>query len=1666
MHPVAPRIDVPASLVDRVRTLFDANKPLTALAAAEGYPLDRWPWGPPAVLATRMLTWLGADRSAARLAILNHRHAPWHDEARLYHLFFLQESRGPLASLHATQRLLREHAFTDDPAIRFDVLSQLALLLSIYRDFSSALAVIDEALAAVPDRPWMAAIKAAVLAAADRRAEAIEWADRALEIRPGYRLAVLQKTDSLVQLGRPAEAVALLEAELAATEVAAYAGLLQVIASEREDATAALAALDEWRRRQPLLENRGLQSYHARRADLLLRLGDLSGAREAAALSALPFQTAMAERLADPGAADRRRVRLDVPFVRQHHLTCAPATLAALAAYWDRPTDQLSIADTICYDGTPHFHQRTWAEQNGFAVAEFTVTYAVTKALIDAGLPFALSTSDPDSSHLQAVIGYDDRNGVVIMRDPMSSHFTEAIAEPFYARFAATGPHGMIIVPREQAARLEAIPLPDRPLHDLLHSLTMSLEAHQRDEAGRCLDALARAAPDHRITERARLCLAGYDGDPRGEERAATRLHEMFPGDQWATFTHFRLRSRTASHAESIALLDGICLAKDAAPIFELQRAFQLAADGRQLARTEKSFRRYLRLVPQDAAALSGLADTLAAANRHAEALEVRRLAATVDDTNEVTAGRYFSTCQQLNRAAEGLDFLLARFEQYGGKSAGPAIAVFQAYEALERRDEGFRILDAAVARRPDDGVLQLFLADALGTVGRLTEARDALDKAAPRVSRLQWLRRAAVLSARISDNAAARRHWEELLRLSPLDIEAQRAVVSLTAESDGVDAALARLESLTSEHPGFHPLLELRSEWYLHAGRFAAAATTLRRISVAFPLADWPYRGLSHVLSLQGNHAEAVAAAREAIERAPHLTYSHGQLGEALVAARDFPAAAAAFRRSLALSIDNAASMRGLLEACSDAASRLDAIAFLRRELVSQTIMGAGVLNFRTVARPHLEPAELLAILEEARAARPDLTETWTALTEELIDRGEFDAARAQAAAMLARFPYAIPAHRLRAMVEQLSGNLPAAEAAWREGLRIVPGWTFAMRCLGEAQEGLGRPDEAAAVYRRAIDSAPLEAANHGMLADVLWRTTRREEALESVRHAAVIEPGYEWAWAKLREWADVLGRADAAFDAARELTRRRPAEPRSWLILAETALVSQDFGRAASAIEEGLAVAPANVALWDLRAVVLFNQGDLVGALAACAPPVFAGHVPRELTGRRFWLLLQAGHMDAAGAEIDACLADQPDYVFARGLRYDIHMRRAEFAAARQHAEQLVRLTQGDSLAYGRLAETWLGERRLAEAIPSLRRALALDPSFAYAVRHLLDHAASTNDHAGVDQLLDHARRFCDSAFAARSEVIARVACKQKDRLAAPLADLLRMENVPLETADEVVAAVLEADPKRAGRVLDQAIADGVVRSGSLVRAWACRRQHPPHSIARRLRTAALPAELAAEGWEALLLRLDASTIEWFLSWNASHYRDNRLWAAAGARLTSLGLRKAAGRWFSGWRKHPALEPVMLIDAIHALEAHQGPLASAPLRRLLMDAPTTFRDRYLHAVGLAWTEAWEGRHESARQLLAGIEPKTLVAYYEAVYHFTQVLLAVADDEGPSAARRDAVQDHWSRAVAVCAAYGGDLGLLSYKRITARQASRHPDAASLKRHARMSLWEWLRRLF
>lgn len=221
----------------------------------------------------------------------------------------------------------------------------------------------------------------------DRYAEGLAAARRALELRPWYRPGVQHAAHMLQLLDRDAEALDLQEeaaGRLQSGPVVMQLAMLQTELGRHADAR---QTWDRLAGLSPLAEDDFLRFIAARRSDAAYYCGDLDAALALAKESKNPFHEATAEKLEQArSAGGGRRHLLPVGFVRQHHMTCAPATLSALSRFRSMPVERLPLSEAVCYDGTPAHGERSWAGQNGYLAREFTLSWAAAVALLDRGV--------------------------------------------------------------------------------------------------------------------------------------------------------------------------------------------------------------------------------------------------------------------------------------------------------------------------------------------------------------------------------------------------------------------------------------------------------------------------------------------------------------------------------------------------------------------------------------------------------------------------------------------------------------------------------------------------------------------------------------------------------------------------------------------------------------------------------------------------------------------------------------------------------------------------------------------------------------------------------------------------------------------------------------------------------------------------------------------------------------------------------------------------------------------------------------------------------------------------------------------------------------------------------------------------------------------------------
>ena len=1559
-------------LIERVDELCKKALFAQAHAASRGAPpLAEWRGPRALVTASRLAHHLGAPALSERLALRAYRAAPRDGEVLSLWSFTLISARGPYEAFRRLGALTLEP--DTPPEARAHLTRARAVEAAALRDMETAHALLAQAEREHPPGADGAVDRAAVLQREDRFEDALAVVREALSGAPLHRRLVLVAARLCTQLDRREEAIELLAQADAALESGEVASLRATLLAEAQRWEEARRSIDRAEALYPLLEDPERRRLAGMRSDAAYHLGDIETAITEADRSGHPFLTRMAARLRERG--EGKRVRIEVGFVQQHHLTCVPATLAILARAFGRPAEHLEIAEAICYDGTPAHSERRWADEHGFVTRELTVTWPSAVALLDRGVPFVLTTSFAASGHAQAVIGYDERRGVLDVRDPFVPVVVEAAAEPFLEGFRATGPRGLVIVPREEAARLDGLDLPDAPLYDTLHRLERALADHDRLAAITARDALLRDAPGHLLAIRGRRAVAAYDADAAGVAAAAEAQLALFPGDASAELTVISTMEQTASREERIRRLEAVLERGPAEVIFVERLAAELSADARERPRAARLLRRALRVGSEHAEAYARLAEIYAEEGRAEEALTLFRFAACVEPTEEAGARAYFGAALQRGRAAEALALLTRRVDELGDRSGVPAITLSGALEMLDRHGEALAVLDRALGRRPADGELLLAAARAHARYAELDRARDLLAAAEGRARRASWLRVAAYVAERggAPDEAAAR--MREVLLEEPFAEDAHRAVALRASVSEGAEAARAHVDAACDRFPHHRALHRLRVE-LLATDAPETQEAAIRALLALEPGSAWAKRELALCLLRQRRLPAARAALAEARAIEPAAAATSLVAARIARADRDRAGAREALREAVRRAPDSTEAIVELAGTSRTAAEAEDDLAFLDREVLAASATGAGVLAYYAAARRARSPDAIAARLEALRAARRDLPEVTFVAIHNLIDLGRFAEARPLAEELTTRFPLLAQGWMERASVHRIHGELDAEIEALGRALALGRGHPAPILQLARAW--LRRdPARARTLLEEAVAASPRDPALLSALADRLWDAGEREAARARLIEATAAAPGSSAAWAQLAGACEALGDPDGALVLARTAAERRPWDAAVRVCVGDLALSCGDMEEARTAAEAALALEPDLLDAHDLRARVLTQMGRLDDALAACSPEVFAdGGPPLELGGRAAVIDALAGRVSQAVARLDELVAMSPGYAFAWGQLVLFHRRHQRLEHERAAAEALVRATTQAS-ACAALADACLSMGDSAGAIEACQRAVALDPEHAPTSFALVDLLLDARDTARAGAALAR----ISPHFAPHDLTSRRVRLALLTRGFAAAAEEARplffQADANESTLYEVTNLLGEIDLARTSDLLDGLLgASGVhPEVGAL---WVKVRATRGYDLdASQL--GYLAVERAALGRRAVVAAFHVagrSPLPFSALWLAFVLRricadDVHCWAAAGAAFEAVGQHLLAAAWLGRWRRRAGVEPFMLAPLVSALRAWMRTLRATAVSRHALTLPAD-ASAPLHRAWVAFEDAIAGDHAAAERHLA----------------------------------------------------------------------------------------------
>lgn len=275
---------------------------------------------------------------------------------------------------------------------------------------------------------------------------------------------------------------------------------------------------------------------------------------------------------------------------------------------------------------------------------------------------------------------------------------------------------------------------------------------------------------------------------------------------------------------------------------------------------------------------------------------------------------------------------------------------------------------------------------------------------------------------------------------------------------------------------------------------KLADARALAAPFAAAYPQMFAAQRTLGLVLHDSGEHAAAGEALRRAGELLPEHPFVWRELGDALSAAGDTSGAQFAYLQHGRFAADpRIAEALAMLRNGQEARGKTQLEAFLARYPTDVTALVA-------LAEAHArlnDPAGAESMLRRALSLAPKFGHARQSLTQLLLGLGRYDEALAEAESLAADNADATNPKRLLAAVFVAIGEFERAIALHEQLLAADPQQAGAWVDYGHALKTVGRAEEGAVAYKRAISIAPDLGEAYWSLANLkTWRFSEADVA------------------------------------------------------------------------------------------------------------------------------------------------------------------------------------------------------------------------------------------------------------------------------------------------------------------------------------------------------------------------------------------------------------------------------------------------------------------------------------------------------------------------------------------------------------------------------------------
>ncbi|MGB0372857.1 MAG: tetratricopeptide repeat protein [Opitutales bacterium] len=909
-----------------------------------------------------------------------------------------------------------------------------------------------------------------------------------------------------------------------------------------DEASNAVSRLDKL---TALPESLVLEYQTPLKAELSFELGKVEDSLKFAEAAKLPYWDIWMRNVKSAPPDAKRRV-LDVPFIKQAHLNCVPASISSISAYFGHPIDQNEIARDLTYDGTRDSTERAWLEARGWTVREFLVDWDTTRRLIDLGLPFALTTRDLYASHMQVIMGYDHRQGTYLIREPGSPLKSEWLARESEKRYQTNGMRGLLILPPDHLNNYEEIVLPEEESYAITFKFHQFLIQHDPAAATQELEKLGKLGESERLIALARLRLAQYNQDTESQQNAIASILEQFPEDPYYVHLSAYCLRNLGRETECRSVLRNIIqnAEKKSPPPhhIHLLLAEYLVKDFRYSGELRRLLRHVQNVTYHNSNTFWILSNHYLNLEDFETAKQCARFSSTLSYYNEFYAENYYIKARRCGNPSEGISYLINRTRQLGDRSGQSWCTLAQAYIDLSQHQTALITIEDGLKKLgADEHLLEKAISTFYGN-GQIDRAKELLQESKPHLKSTDWLEECANIHTYEGELHKALENWYDILKQLPDNRRAIESIASLIERIEGPEAKRGFFEKQLDRNPHNYLLTIdfLENSRDDRQRQFEAIQNALK----IFPDNAWVYREAAICASILKRFEESRKFINIATQIEPYgainyqinarIEFDQGNTQEAFTLSE----------KALKLDIDSEESIEIILESSESMERRIEACRFIAQEIRTQVNYGSGIQAFSKRIIYILPLNEAQSLIEELNQARPDLWQTWQAHVDLYLNINQPKQALEIAISAFERFPFVGPiGYSLFQCYEALHQSEEAINVLNLTCQRS-PHYSYGVREYAEQLWNHQQKDAAYELLSRERRKNPLNEYTLGVLGYLYNEDGNTPLAYENLKQAISYNPGYTWARDTLLNIAIRLKQEEELLQWTRELIVQKPLD------------------------------------------------------------------------------------------------------------------------------------------------------------------------------------------------------------------------------------------------------------------------------------------------------------------------------------------------------------------------------------------------------------------------------------------------------------------------------------------------------------------------------------------